>query len=192
MQSIKCVVVGDGEVGKTGLLITFTTNSFPDTYIPTVFDNYSSTIMLNEKAVEVGLWDTAGQEDYARLRTLSYPGTDIFLVCFSLVHPTSLENVRDKWTPELSHHAPGVPKLLVGTKMDLREDKRTVEKLKESHQKPVTKDQGQAMAKHIRATKYLECSAFTQDGLKDVFEEVARIVLEPQPKERKRGSCKAL
>merc|ERR1711872_87481 len=109
MQTIKRVVVGDGEVGKTGLLITFTTNSFPDTYIPTVFDNYSSTIMLNEKPVEVGLWDTAGQEDYARLRTLSYPGTDFFLV-----HPTSLENVRDKWTPELNHHAPGVPMLLVG------------------------------------------------------------------------------
>lgn len=191
MQSIKCVVVGDGEVGKTGLLITFTTNSFPDTYIPTVFDNYSSTIMLNEKPVEVGLWDTAGQEEYARLRTLSYPGTDVFLICFSLVHPTSLENVRDKWTPELSHYAPEVPRVLVGTKMDLREDTKTIEKLKESHQKPVSSVQGQAMAKHIRASKYVECSAFTQDGLRKVFEEAARIVLEPGDK-RKRGSCKAL
>eukprot|EP00092_Neocalanus_flemingeri_P016794 GFUD01018163.1.p1 GENE.GFUD01018163.1~~GFUD01018163.1.p1 ORF type:complete len:192 (+),score=59.89 GFUD01018163.1:127-702(+) len=191
MQTIKCVVVGDGEVGKTGLLITFTTNSFPDTYIPTVFDNYSSIIMLDDKQVEVGLWDTAGQEEYARLRTLSYPDANVFLICFSLVHPTSLENVRDKWTPELKHHAPGIPKLLVGTKMDLREDKKTLEKLSELHQKPVSAVQGQAMAKHIGASKYLECSAFTQDGLKEVFEEAVRIVLDPR-KERKRGSCRAL
>ena len=81
------------------------------------------TLASNDgQTVKAQLWDTAGQEEYARLRTLSYPGTDVFLICFSLVHPTSLENVRDKWTPELSHYAPEVPRVLVGTKMDLRED----------------------------------------------------------------------
>ena len=58
--------------------------------------------------VSLGLWDTAGQEDYDRLRPLSYPQTDVFLICFSIVNPVSFENVRNKWGPEIRHHCPEV------------------------------------------------------------------------------------
>jgi len=116
------------------------------------------------------LWDTAGQEGYARIRTLSYPKTDIFLLCFSLVNPYSYENVKETWLPELRHHCPQVPIILVGTKLDLREDEKTIAELQKTGQQPITPQQGTKLAEDIKAIKYLECSALTRKGLKNVFD----------------------
>uniref|UniRef100_A0A8C6BAX0 Rho-related GTP-binding protein RhoG n=1 Tax=Monodon monoceros TaxID=40151 RepID=A0A8C6BAX0_MONMO len=180
MQTIKCVVVGDGAVGKTCLLISYTTNAFPEEYIPTVFDNYSAQTSVDGQIVSLNLWDTAGQEEYDRLRTLSYPQTNIFVICFSIGNPSSYANVRHKWYPEVSHHCPNVPVLLVGTKRDLRSDIETVKKLKEQSLVPTTPQQGTSLAKQVGAVKYLECSALMQDGVHEVFSEAVRAVLYPR------------
>lgn len=191
MQNIKCVVVGDGAVGKTCLLISYTTNAFPGEYIPTVFDNYSANVMVDGKPINLGLWDTAGQEDYDRLRPLSYPQTDVFLVCFSVIATSSFDNVKAKWIPEIQHHAPGVPLVLVGTKSDLRDDQEQISQLQSKGLSMVTLQSSEQMAGEIGAAKYLECSALTQEGLKAVFDEAIRAALQPK-KKKKKGGCQIL
>ena len=126
----------------------------------------------------LGLFDTAGQEDYDRLRPLSYPQTDVFLVCFSVVSPASKENVVEKWLPEVQHHCPGVRCLVVGTQIDLRTDEATKAKLAEKRLVPVKKDDAKEWVAQLRREQYrslgdyVECSALTQEGLKNVFDEV--------------------
>ncbi|CAC5373612.1 RAC2 [Mytilus coruscus] len=190
MQHIKCVVVGDGDVGKTCLLMCYSTNTFNDDYLPTIFDNYKTTIMVNDIYVELGLWDTAGQEDYDRFRPLSYPLTDVFLVCFSLVHRPSFENVIERWIPEIRHHCPITPIVLVGTKLDIRQDegpRKSKHIDKNSHL--ISFSEGQSLANKINAVQYLECSAKTQEGLQMVFEEAVKAVLFPSENKPKRRPC---
>jgi len=142
--------------------------SGPEAYIPTVFENYVTQVSFEGKQIELALWDTAGQEEYDRLRPLSYPESDVILVIFSVDFPTSLGNVLDKWYPEVSHFCESVPLILVATKTDLRTDEQTRRMLSAQGQSPVTAEQGQAVAKEIGA-KYAECSAKTGVGVKDVF-----------------------
>mmetsp|Transcript_24747 Transcript_24747/g.27536 ORF Transcript_24747/g.27536 Transcript_24747/m.27536 type:complete len:196 (-) Transcript_24747:20-607(-) len=195
MQAIKCVAVGDGAVGKTCLLISYTTNTFHGDYVPTIFDNYSANVVVDSKCINLGLWDTAGQEDYDRLRPLSYPQTDVFLVCFSITAPSSFDNVRHKWYPEISHHCPDAAVILVGTKVDLRDDEYTIKTLKAKRQSPVTVEQGFTLMKDIGAVKYIECSSVTQEGVKGIFDSAIRAIINPsteKKKKRKRKRCKIL
>jgi GTPase SAR1 family protein len=85
----------------------------------------------------------------------------VFLVCFSVVNPVSFENVTSKWFPEVNHFCPNVPLIVVGTKLDLRNDNSTLEKLKGQGQRPVTHEEGEELARKLKAVKFIECSAFT-------------------------------
>ncbi|TMS16460.1 Rho-related GTP-binding protein RhoA-D [Larimichthys crocea] len=164
----KLVIVGDGACGKTCLLIVFSKDQFPEVYVPTVFENYIADIEVDGRQVELALWDTAGQEDYDRLRPLSYPDTDVILMCFSIDSPDSLENIPEKWTPEVKHFCPNVPIIL----------------------EPVKSEEGRDMANRISAFGYLECSAKTKDGVREVFEMATRAAL--QVRKKKKGKCHIL
>jgi len=189
MQNLKFVTVGDGAVGKTCVLISYTSNHFPYDHVPTIFDNYSCNVMADGRVINLGLWDTAGQEDYDRLRPLSYPNTDAFLICFSIMNPTSLANVKSKWYPEIAHHAPGVPVVLVGTQMDRRSDADSVREIASKGKQPVTTEEGAEMAKGIGAVSYVECSAMTHEGLKTVFDDAIRAAMK---KEEKPAACQCV
>lgn len=186
----KLVIVGDGACGKTCLLIVFSKDQFPEVYVPTVFENYVADIEVDGKQVELALWDTAGQEDYDRLRPLSYPDTDVILMCFSVDSPDSLENIPEKWTPEVKHFCPNVPIILVGNKKDLRNDPNTINELKKMKQEPVKPQDGRSMAEKINAFAYLECSAKSKEGVREVFENATRAAL--QVKKKKKHRCTLL
>jgi small GTP-binding protein len=174
MDHVKCVVVGDGAVGKTCLLISYTTNAFPGEYIPTVFDSYNATVMFENHKVNLGLWDTAGQEDYEKQRILSYPDADVFLLCFSINAQNSFDNVKDKWIAEIKQHGPkNVPIVLCGTKSDTRTKGDSKDK-DGKEQKLIPKENADKLAKEIGAFSYRECSALSTDGLKEVFDECIR------------------
>mmetsp|Transcript_23840 Transcript_23840/g.32546 ORF Transcript_23840/g.32546 Transcript_23840/m.32546 type:complete len:271 (+) Transcript_23840:244-1056(+) len=176
---IKLVVVGDGAVGKTCLLITFATGHFPEEYVPTVFENYCAKMVINDKPVYLHLWDTAGQEDYDRLRPLSYPDSDIVLMCFSTTSKNSYDSILEKWNPEVKHYLPTTPVILVGTKVDLRDSK--AEDPNAETTEYVTKEEGDQLASEIKALAYMETSAKVGGAdLQSVFLECVKTVLAEQ------------
>ncbi|KAK3709481.1 RHO4 protein [Vermiconidia calcicola] len=206
--SKKFVVVGDGGCGKTCLLISYSQGVFPEKYVPTVFENYITHVehKPSGKGVELALWDTAGQEEYDRLRPLSYPETDLLFVCFAIDCPNSLENVLDKWYPEVLHFCPTTPLFLCGLKSDLRNKRTCIELLKTQGLTPVTQQQGRAVAEKMGA-RYMECSSKEMNGVHEIFDTAIDIAVRGRDednvqesagkagvpaKRKKRSNCKIL
>ena len=183
-ENVKLVVVGDGNIGKTCMLMCYTADEFPEDYVPTVFDNYVMDLVVNDREINLGLWDTAGQEEYNSLRPLSYPDTDIFLLCYSVVYRSTYINVKDKWVREVQHHCPTAQLMIVGTKIDLREDKKTLKELSENGENVLTKEDGEKLAKDLNALCYMECSALKREGLKEIFEQAVKFVLNKKEEEK--------
>ncbi|KAF5317294.1 hypothetical protein D9611_004038 [Ephemerocybe angulata] len=139
-----------------------------------VFDNYVAEIRLDEKPVHLALWDTAGQEEYERLRPMSYSKSHVILIAFAIDTPDSLENVTTKWIEEVrSICGPTIPVILVGCKVDLRPENEPQDPGVPS--KWVTREQGERVAQEIGARAYKECSALRISGVDEVFEVATRV-----------------
>ena len=177
MIPVKLIMLGDGAVGKTSMLITYTTYTFPEEHIPTVFDNYNVTVVVDDTKVNLGLWDTEGGEDYDRLRPLLYPQTDVFVICYSVTRRQSFENISSKWQPEVRQFCPGVPYILVATKTDVREDSEQCDRMRRNGTDIVTTEEGIELAKQIGAAAFVECSSIQQKNLKRVYVEAVRAAL---------------
>ncbi|XP_030634765.1 rho-related GTP-binding protein RhoU [Chanos chanos] len=169
-RKVKCVLVGDGAVGKTSLIVSYTTNGYPSEYIPTAFDNFAVKVVVDGRPIRLQLCDMAGQDEFDRLRPLCYRNTDAFLLCYSVVQPASFRNVSDRWAPEIRRLCPGVPVVLVGTQCDLREDVQVLIQLAERREKPISGDEARLCAHALGAASFIECSALTQKNLKEVFD----------------------
>ncbi|XP_061458810.1 rho-related GTP-binding protein RhoF isoform X3 [Rhineura floridana] len=146
-------------------------------YAPSVFEKYTTSITVGKKEVILHLYDTAGQEDYDRLRPLSYQSTNVVLICYDVMNPTSFDNVLIKWSHEVNHFCRGIPIVLVGCKTDLRKDKEHLRKLRSAQQEPITYTQGEEACRQMNADVYLECSAKFRENIENVFREAASIAL---------------
>ncbi|KAK2075341.1 hypothetical protein P8C59_009473 [Phyllachora maydis] len=200
----KLVLLGDGACGKTSLLNVFTRGYFPTVYEPTVFENYVHDIFVDNVHIELSLWDTAGQEEFDRLRSLSYDDTDLIMLCYSVDSKDSLENVESKWVGEIADNCPGVKLVLVALKCDLREggdeddaaaaavgDTTNEDGNPREKGPTINYDQGLEVARRINALRYLECSAMRNRGVNEAFTEAARVALSVK-KDREESRCTKL
>ncbi|KAM9313750.1 rho-related GTP-binding protein RhoH [Pholidichthys leucotaenia] len=177
-MSVKCVLVGDSAVGKTALLVRFTSETFPDMYVPTVFESTGVEVYMDGVQISLGLWDTAGNDCFKQIRPRSYQQADIVLICFSVANPNSLASVQHKWIAEVRQHLPKVPVLVVATQTDLREmgGHRAI---------CISPAEGRRVAHEVNAKGYLECSSLSNRGVQQVFEHAVRTVVK-QAKKRSR------
>ncbi|GMM37258.1 hypothetical protein DASC09_045830 [Saccharomycopsis crataegensis] len=185
----KLVIVGDGYCGKTTLLLAFKDGKFNDVYVPTVFEDQTANLVVDGYNIVLNLWDTAGQEDYERLRPLAYPESDVVLICFTVEQRASLENVQHVWLKEVLHYVHGVPIFLVACKKDLRLDPATQAKMAKQGTTFVSPEEGQGVARAINAYRYVECSAKTGENVIELFEEIGRSLI-PQKKAGKNKKAK--
>lgn len=177
MKNIKCTFVGPGACGKTNFLLTLTTGSFPYVYTPTVFDNYIKEFEYENQKIKINFWDTAGAYGYEKLRPLSYPMTDIFVICFSLVTYSELEEVEKFWLPEIQEHCPGKPYILLGIKSDIRDNMLNYidEDYGRSHgYEPIPTELGEKLKRKIGALEYIETSPLHYYNVDEILMAICR------------------
>ncbi|MCJ1260138.1 Rho GTPase, partial [Lignoscripta atroalba] len=161
---------------------------------PTVFENYVHDIFIDNVHIELSLWDTAGQEEFDRLRSLSYDNTHAIMLCFSLDSRVSFTNVTG-WMREIMDHCPGAKLVLIGLKSDLRPDLKfssqgagvenegedqidRKEKIEETEEKgPIQLVEIEEKRISINAAQYMSCSAKYNEKVNDVFTAAARAAL---------------
>ncbi|KAF2453109.1 small GTPase superfamily [Lineolata rhizophorae] len=197
----KLVLLGDGACGKTSLLNVFTRGYFPTVYEPTVFENYVHDVFIDGAHVELSLWDTAGQEEFDRLRALSYDDTHAIMLCFSVDKHESLENVETRWVAEIADNCPNVKLVLVALKCDLREQlhdddddaapaaAQNQRQRQHARTSMIGYQEGLEVAKRIQALRYLECSAMKNRGVNEAFTEAARVALSVKTDKDRSSKC---
>uniref|UniRef100_A0A914DM08 Rho GTPase n=1 Tax=Acrobeloides nanus TaxID=290746 RepID=A0A914DM08_9BILA len=174
-KNLKLVVVGDGACGKTSLIIAHAGGEFSDNYIPTAFDDYIIETYVEGKAKHLTVCDTAGEDDFNKLRPLSYPDADVFIVCYSVERPESIKNIRESWIPEIRHFCPHTPIVLVGNKKDIRDETRRkmskdIEASPSTSTGVVDRIEAEECAKEFSQLPLIECSAKTRENVRQVFD----------------------
>ncbi|XP_039596058.1 rho-related GTP-binding protein RhoN isoform X1 [Polypterus senegalus] len=166
----KIVVVGDAQCGKTALLHVFAKECYPQSYVPTVFENYTASFEIEKQRIELNMWDTSGSAYYDNVRPLAYPDSDAVLICFDISRPETLDSILKKWQSETQEFCPSAKVVVVGCKLDMRTDLSTLRELSKQRLIPITHEQGSALARQIGAAAYAECSSkVSENSVRDVF-----------------------
>lgn len=178
VDPLKIVFVGDHECGKTSLILTFKDNGqFPqDSVLTTAYiEGNQMTVRVDGVPNSIYPCDTGGEEKYDHLRPLNYPDTSVFVICFSLDSPQSLEDVKTRWLPEIQAECRCRPIILLGCKKDLRDEKETA-----GEGEFVPTILAESVQKQIGAAQYMECSAKTYEGVLQFFHSATKLAAESQ------------
>ncbi|XP_052766431.1 cell division control protein 42 homolog [Mya arenaria] len=165
---IKCVVVGDPAVGKTSLLMNYATNRFPSQHVPAVFDNYAGSLEVSRRRYNLHLIDTTEQGGSKSLE-YSYPGTDVFVVCFSVVKPETFTHMHEHWIPDIQARMGDTPFIVVGTQADLRDDPEVLRTLQVKGQSPVRQRDAASLCRKVGSVCYFETSTEMKKRLRRVM-----------------------
>lgn len=169
--TMKFVIIGDGAVGKTSLLYTYSNKGFPKKYTPTVMDQYKVFLPFNDDTIELEVWDTAGQENFGALRDLSYPDTDLFIICYSSIARASFNNIKPVWMKEVEKYK-GVKFVLVGTKNDLIPQTREYE----GEHAVIENDEAIKLVQKLEGNGAYQCSALLNSGVQEVFKRSVKVI----------------
>ncbi|XP_067681696.1 cdc42 homolog [Haliotis asinina] len=194
--TVTCTAVGDGGVGKTCLMLTFLTGKYPESYLPGSMDWHNEFAHVTREpvkfeyegtSVSLNLVDTVGLDEYQKLREKVCHNTDVYMVCYDVTNPSSLDRVEHHWVPEIRDYSPSAPFLLVGTKTDAR---NTITKDADPKCRSIPAEEGIRRAEELGAFGYVECSAKSSVGLRRVFESAALAYMDNYvPSDTKKKSC---
>lgn len=174
-KELKLVAVGDGAVGKTSLLMVLNGKPFPERYVPTIFENYSQDVEIGNAPYKLHIWDTAGQDEYDRLRPLSYQGANAILLCFALDSKQSFVNLSERWLGEVKHYCKDAKIIIIGTKADLRQA---------GNPNHVTDEEAKGFLAENKCDAFIPCSPKSGNGVDQVFPAVAKAC---NQKKKKKG-----
>ncbi|KAI0525449.1 P-loop containing nucleoside triphosphate hydrolase protein [Xylaria bambusicola] len=173
---MRFVFVGDAACGKSSVLLRFYRDTFTQHYSPTHYELFHKVVAVDEQDTDIELWDTAGDIALEQLARLSYLAWDAVFLCFSVNSVRSFNNARTQWITQIRRYTRGAPLIFVGTKTDQRVGASLWAPLYPNLETRITATEGAMTATAIGATRYVECSAKTGQGIVGVFEEGVRAV----------------
>ena len=207
-ENIKCTLIGDKSVGKTSMLLSYQTNTYPSEYVPTILDTYSKATIYNDKRINLQLYDIGGEQSLENFKGQGKIGTDVFLLCFAIDNRESFTRVSSKWLPQIQNYwfsslssddESGVRNswwiepiiILVGCKNDKSSTNSLLHEIRlrrpSRNKDPRTSLESQAlvtykeaieMKKEIRAYLYLECCSRNTTGITEIFNAAINAVLQ--------------
>ncbi|MHA1593705.1 MAG: Rab family GTPase [Candidatus Baldrarchaeia archaeon] len=161
----KVIVVGDERVGKTSIIMRYTENRFPVSYKPSLGSDIAiKVITIKGLRVKLAIWDIAGHQVFERIRRYYYTGAAGAIVMYDITNPRSFENV-EKWCGDVREHCGNIPCILVGNKIDLKDERK------------VTTDMGKSLAEKLKFNAFIESSAKTGENVHEVFQRLTREML---------------
>ncbi|ELP84970.1 Rho GTPase, putative [Entamoeba invadens IP1] len=189
MKLVKCFFIGDGTVGKTSIILRYSLGVFKNYYLPTVLETTCFNVFVKNEKIELWVCDVIEQDDYMNRLPMLYNGIDLFVVCYSVVDVNSFEHVVTKWKSNIEYYSPNTPLMLLGTKIDLREENKKVVKPIQNKVNWISTEQGINKAKEIKAVLFMECSSLTGFNITTLFQNIAKVAKPQTVFSKTNGYC---